>query len=165
VVLSEGEVTASGLASELLLHTNLFPQSGPAETGALIETRVSRHEDAYGLTVLQARAGALTVPRLDLPIGASLKVRLRARDIILSLTPPEDVSALNVLPGTVSSVGEPDGSSIDVMLDCGGDSLVARITRKSAERLRLEPGLAVHAIIKGIAFDREALGSAMPRNM
>jgi molybdate transport system ATP-binding protein len=165
VVLSDGRVTASGAASELLLHTGLFPQSGPAEAGALVETHVLRHEDAFGLTILQARAGRLTVPRLDLPIGTALRVRLRARDIILSLEPPTGLSALNVLPGTISGFGDPDGSSIDVILDCGGDSLVARVTRKSVEQLGLAPGLAVHAIVKSIAFDREALGSAGTGNI
>lgn len=160
VVLSEGLTVATGAASELLRHTNLFPQSGRAEAGALIETHVLSHEDAFGLTVLQARAGTLTVPRLDLPVGSSLRVRLRARDIILSLMRPEGLSALNVLPGTISAIGEQDGSSIDVLLDCGGDSLVARVTRKSVERLGLVPGLALYAIIKSIAFDREALGGA-----
>ncbi|MGO4571190.1 molybdenum ABC transporter ATP-binding protein [Microvirga sp. 2TAF3] len=158
VVLSEGLVTASGPAAEILRHTSLFPQFGPAEAGALIETRVLRHEDVFDLTILQAKAGTLTVPRLDLSVGAPMRVRLRARDIILSLKPPEGMSALNVLPGTIVSIDGPDGSSVDVTLDCGGESLVARVTRKSVEHLSLTPGLPIHAIIKSIAFDPEALG-------
>ena len=42
------------------------------------------------------------------------------------------------------------------MLDCGGDGLVARVTRKSVREVGLVPGLPVHAIIKSIAFDPEA---------
>jgi molybdate transport system ATP-binding protein len=165
VVLSDGKAVASGAASEILRHTSLFRQAGPAEAGALIETHVLRHEEAFGLTVLQAKSGMLTVPRLDQPLGTSLRVRLRARDIILSLQDPEGLSALNVLPGVISAIREPDGSSTDVVLDCAGDSVVARVTRKSVERLRLVPGLPVHAIIKSIAFDREALGAADAVNM
>jgi len=158
VVLSEGQVMASGPASEVLRHTSLLPQVGPTEAGALIETRVLRHEDAFALTILQAKAGLLTVPRLDLPPSTALRVRLRARDIILSLTQPEDLSALNILPGTISAIDDVDAASLDVTLDCGGDSLVARVTRKSVAQLRLTPGRAVHAIIKSIALDRESLG-------
>ncbi|MET0528271.1 MAG: molybdenum ABC transporter ATP-binding protein [Microvirga sp.] len=165
VVLANGHVTASGPASEILRHTNLFPQSGAAETGALIETEVLHHEEAYALTVLQAKAGTLVVPRLDLPPGTRVRVRLRARDIMLSLVAPTDSSALNILPGTVTAIGEAQGASIDVELDCGGDSIVARITRKSLERLSLRPGLAVHAVIKSIAFDPEALGRGRLEHM
>jgi molybdate transport system ATP-binding protein len=165
VVLSEGRVMASGPAAEVLRHTSFFAQGGLAEAGALIEARVSRHDDAYDLTELQARAGTLSVPRLPHPLGTSLRVRLRARDIILSLKAPEGLSALNVLPGFISSIEDAEGASVDVQLDCGGDSVVARVTRKSVEELGLKPGLAVHAIIKSIAFDPEALGVTGRENM
>jgi molybdate transport system ATP-binding protein len=54
---------------------------------------------------------------------------------------------------------------VDVQLDCGGDAVVARVTRKSVEALGLKPGLRVHAIIKSIAFDADALGGAKPETM
>ena len=60
-------MTASGSAQEILRHTNLFAQTGPAEAGALIEAQILRHEDAFELTVLQAKAGPLTVPLLTAP--------------------------------------------------------------------------------------------------
>jgi molybdate transport system ATP-binding protein len=158
VVLSEGRVTASGPAGDVLRHTSRLPQTGPTEAGALLDTRVLRHEDEYGLTVLEVRAGSLSVPRLDLPLGAPLRVRLRARDIILSLNPPETISALNVLRGTISSIDEPDASSVDVTVDCAGDIIVARVTRKSVEGLGLAPGSEVHVIIKSVAFDQQTFG-------
>jgi molybdate transport system ATP-binding protein len=160
VVLSEGRVTATGPAEEVLRHTAFFPQVERAEAGALIETRVLGHDEVHDLTMLEARAGVLTVPRLDLDPGMLLRVRLRARDIILSLKKPEGLSALNVFPGTISSIEAPDGPGVDVILDCAGDSLVARLTRKSVESLGLAPGLAVHAILKSVAFDQAMLGRA-----
>ncbi|MBM1171769.1 molybdenum ABC transporter ATP-binding protein [Microvirga arabica] len=165
VVLSEGRVVASGPAAEVLRHTNFFEQGGLTEAGALIEARVLRHDERYELTELQARAGTLSVPRLPHPVGTSLRVRLRARDIILSLRAPEGLSALNVLPGFISSIDEAGRASVDVQLDCGGDPVVARVTRRSVEELGLKSGLAVHAIIKSIAFDPEALGVAGQKNI
>jgi molybdate transport system ATP-binding protein len=165
VVLSEGQVTASGPAFEILRHTHLFAQTGLAEAGALIEAQVLRHEDSFGLTVLQTKAGTLRVPHLTYPTGTGLRVRLRARDIMLSLQKPIGMSALNVLPGLISSIEDAEGPSVDVQLDCSGDSLVARVTRKSVEELGLKPGLPIHAIIKSIAFDPEALGAVKPQHM
>ena len=165
VVLSEGKVVASGPAAEVLRHTSFFAQGGLTEAGALIEARVSRHDEVYDLSLLQTRAGTLSVPRLPHPIGASLRVRLRARDIILSLKAPEGMSALNALPGLISSIDVGEGASVDVQLDCGGDNVVARVTRKSVVELGLKPGLAVHAIIKSIAFDPDALGVASAEDM
>jgi molybdate transport system ATP-binding protein len=159
VVLSEGRVVASGPAFDILRHTNLFMQTGVAEAGALIDAQVLRHEDSFGLTVLQTKAGIVTVPRLTHPIGTGLRVRLRARDIMLSLQKPVGMSALNVLPGLISSIEAAEGPSVDVQIDCAGEGLVARVTRKSVAELGLMPGLPIYAIIKSIAFDPEALGT------
>src|SRR5690606_16567250 len=109
VVLSDGSVTASGPAADVLRHPKLFPHAGLVEAGALVETRVYRHDESYGLTLLQAAVGILTVSRLDLSVGTPVRVRLRARDIILSLEPPEGISALNVLPGVVVALEEAEG--------------------------------------------------------
>lgn len=160
VVLSDGEVTAVGPTAEILRHTNLFPQLGPAEAGSLIDTKVLRHEDEFALTILETRAGSLTIPHLNLPIGAPLRVRIRARDVIVSLDRPDKLSALNVLYGTIVSLEPSDGPGVDVTLDCAGECLVARITRKSAALLRLAPGMPVHAIVKSVAFDSEVLTRA-----
>ncbi|AWM86402.1 molybdenum ABC transporter ATP-binding protein [Microvirga sp. 17 mud 1-3] len=162
VVLAEGRVAACGPAAEILRHPELFPEPGPAEAGALVETWVLRHEEAFDLTILESRAGSLTVPRLDLPVGAPLRVRIRARDIILALERPEGLSALNILSGTVTDVAAGEGPSLDVTLDCGGERLLARITRKSAEHLGIAPGRAVHAIVKSIAFDPQVV-TRIPR--
>ena len=47
-------------------------------------------------------------------------------------------------------------------LDCAGEALVARLTRRSVETLGLAPGLEVHAVIKSIAFDQHTFAGARP---
>jgi molybdate transport system ATP-binding protein len=155
VILADGRVSASGPAAEILRSSSLFAQFGAAEAGAVIDARVLNHDDEFRLTTLQVNAGTLTVPRLHRPIGAALRVRLRARDVIVSVGEPKGLSALNVLPGRIVSV-EAGDASVDVTIDCAGDLVVARLTRKSVHDLALRPDLEVHAIIKGIAFEADA---------
>ncbi|MBZ6075193.1 molybdenum ABC transporter ATP-binding protein [Microvirga puerhi] len=160
VVLSEGRVAASGQAAEILRRSDLFPHHDIAEAGALLETRVLRHEDAFALTLLETRAGPLTVPRLALPAGCPLRVRIRARDVILSLEQPHAMSALNVLPCRITALTASGGPGVDVSLDCGGQGLMARVTRKSVEDLGLAPGVVVYAIVKSVALDRDVVTQA-----
>jgi molybdate transport system ATP-binding protein len=162
VVLSDGKVAAVGPTAEIMGRIDLFPLTGRAEAGAILATRVAGHDRAFGLTILAAAAGELRVPALDLPVGAALRVRIRARDVMIALTPPEGLSALNVLPGTVVEISAGDGPIVQMRLDCGGDALVARLTRRSVETLGLTPGRAVHAVIKSIAFDHHAFAGAAP---
>jgi molybdate transport system ATP-binding protein len=162
VVLSDGQVAAIGGTAEIMGRLDLFPLTGRAEGGAMLATRVVGHDDDFGLTVLKAAAGELRVPRLDLPVGTALRVRVRARDVMIALKPPEGLSALNVLPGTVAQIAQGDGPIVQLRLDCAGEALIARLTRRSVEAMGLSPGLPVHAVIKSIAFDHHAFAGAAP---
>ena len=102
------------------------------------------------------------MPYLDLPVGASLRVRVRARDVMIALAPPQGLSALNVLPGTIAELAAGDGPIVQLRLDCAGEALVARLTRRSVDALGLVPGLKVHAVIKSIAFDQHAFAGVTP---
>src|ERR1044071_1537244 len=146
----------SGPTASVMGRIDLFPLTGRAEAGAILGTRVAAHDSVFGLTVLRAAAGELRVPHLEMPVGAALRVRVRARDVMIALSPPEGLSALNVLPGTVTEIGSSDGAIVDIGLDCAGEALIARLTRSSVERLGLEPGRQVYAVIKSIAFDHHA---------
>jgi molybdate transport system ATP-binding protein len=62
-----------------------------------------------------------------------------------------------VFPATIAEIGPRVGPIVDVRLDCSGDSLIARLTRFSVERLHLQPGARVHVLIKSVALDRRSL--------
>jgi molybdate transport system ATP-binding protein len=97
------------------------------------------------------------VPLVDAPVGTPIRIRVRARDVMLAVHPPDGLSAQNVLPATVESVPAVDTPIVDVALDVGGHRLVARITRRSVATLDLRPGKPVFAVIKSIAFDGHTL--------
>ena len=73
---------------------------------------------------------------------------------MLAVARPAGISALNVLPGVVVAVAEGAGTDALVTLDCGGERLLARVTRRSVAGLGLAPGRAVFAIVKAVTFDR-----------
>jgi molybdate transport system ATP-binding protein len=161
VLLSEGKVAAVGPTLEIMQRLDLFPLAGRAEAGAVIEATVERHDDAAGLTELSSRAGRWRLERLDAPVGARVRLRARARDVILAKSAPADISALNVLPGVVADIGSRDTVLVEVRVDCGGEALIARLTRYSVDGLGLTPGMAVFAVVKVAALDRGSLGAPM----
>jgi molybdate transport system ATP-binding protein len=162
VVLSDGEVAAIGPTAQVMGRVDLFPLTGRAEAGAILTTQIAGHDHDFGLTILKAAAGELRVPHLDLPVGTALRVRIRARDVMIAVAPPSGLSALNVLPGTIAEITMGDGPIAQLRLDCAGEALVARLTRRSVDTLRLTLGRQVHAVIKSIAFDQHAFAGAKP---
>jgi molybdate transport system ATP-binding protein len=157
VLVSDGKVAAVGPTAEIMHRLDLLPLTGRAEAGALIEATVERHDEQFGLTELRSRAGLWKLPRLDVPVGVRLRLRVRARDVMIATSPPSDLSALNVLSGLVSDIGPPDGAIVEVRLDCAADVLIARLTRYSVQRLGLALGTRVYALIKSVALDRRSL--------
>jgi len=156
VLLEQGRVQAAGPVAELAATPGLLPAAAEAEAGneagAVIAATVESHDADHGLTWLRARAGSIALPRLDAAHGTRLRLRIRARDITLALQPPGPTSALNVMAGTVVAVAPAGGPWCEVLLDCGGDRLLARITRLSAARLALTPGKPVHLLVKSAAL-------------
>jgi molybdate transport system ATP-binding protein len=96
--------------------------------------------------------GRLLLPHVNAPTGTRLRVRVQAHDVILAREAPQGISALNILPVTVTGLRRGEGPGVVVQLACGDQTMLARITRRSAEALALAPGLACHAILKSVAI-------------
>lgn len=153
VLLKAGRVTGQSKASMLMSDLAFADLTGIAPYGALIESRIAEQHTDDGLTRLAFEGGELLVPAVPGPVGAALRVRARAEDVLLACEPPSQISANNVLPATVTAIREGPHAQADVQLVCGSARLIARITRASANRLGIAPGLKVFAIVKSVIID------------
>jgi molybdate transport system ATP-binding protein len=161
VVMSEGGVAAVGPAGEIMQRLDLFPLTGRAEAGSVIEAIVEGHDAALGLSLLRSKAGLWRLPRIDLATGSRLRLRVRARDVMLATKRPEGISALNIFSATVTELVPREGGVVDLRLDSSGESLLARVTRHSVGELGLGPGSGVFALVKSVAFDRHSLSGPL----
>ena len=160
VVLDEGRVLRAGPATDVLADPAVAQGLGIREVGAVLSARVAAHE-ADGLTCLDTSAGPLLLPRVAAEPGTVLRIRVAAQDVILARTRPEGLSALNILPATVTAVRLGDGPGALVQVLAGDDLLLARITRRSAHALGLAPGVAVFAVVKSVAVAEGDVGRAV----
>jgi molybdate transport system ATP-binding protein len=151
LLLEGGRVVDQGPLIELCsrLDTRLSRDEGAA---AILTAEVAGHDEAYGLTALALEGERLLVSRLPQPPGAARRVRVPARDVSLCRERPEDSSILNILPVTIEAIAASDDASLMLRLALGSQFLLARITRKSADRLALAPGERVFAQIKSTAL-------------
>lgn len=158
VLLEAGRVTVAGPALEVLNRSDL-PMALRDDAGVVMEARVD-HVDTHGLLSLLTVAGPLhahgmgnAAPHAPRHIpGTRMRVRIQARDVSLALSRHEDSSLLNVLPATLVALDELPGGQVQARLDASGAPLLARISHRSVERLRLEPGMALWAQVKAVAL-------------
>ena len=156
VVLNEGKVIANGPAIEILSNLAL-PLAREPNSAAIIETTVAGQDHTFGLTLLDFAGGQFQVTHHDLPVNTPVRLQVQANDVSLTLERPIHTSILNVFKAEVAEMAEAGPAHVLVKLTVGsnsdsGSTLLARITRKSAEQLALKPGLAVHAQIKSAAL-------------
>jgi molybdate transport system ATP-binding protein len=164
VIVSDGTVAAAGAPADIMSRLDLRPMTGRWEAGSVLDARVSGHDEHFELTDLAVPGGTLQVPRLDLPIGASIRVRLRARDVAIALDRPNGISIRNALAGRIVELKSEAGPFAELRIDVGGAYLLARLTRLAVAELGLAPGQAVQALIKSVALDRHSLGSGAERS-
>ncbi len=156
-LIDKGRIIATGPIEEVTSRLDLHLYTGRLDAGAVLRSTVRAHDPARGITRLAFEGGELIVPEIDAPAGSAINVRIRSRDVALSLEAPQQTSILNILPGKVVQIADGDGPQAHVLLDIGSP-LWARITKLSVRELALAPGVPIFALIKAVAVDRRSLG-------
>ena len=152
VVLEQGRVLASGPLNEILVRLDLPIRLGE-DAGVVLEGEIAELDAEWHLARVAFAGGSLWVRDNNLPIGQHVRVRILARDVSIALDTHTDSSILNILSATVEQLADDTHPALAlVRLNAGGVPLVARITRRSAARLDLRPGLNVWAQIKAVAL-------------
>lgn len=162
VMLDDGKVAAIGPVEELTSRLDLWPLTGRYEAGSVIRTTLRGHDTSFGLSELAFPGGRLRVTKIDAPLGTPIRVRIRARDVVIATERPQHLSIRNAFPGKVVDVAPGRGPLIDLRLDIGSQEhpviLWARITMRAAQELQLGPGKPIFALVKTVSFDRHSFG-------
>jgi molybdate transport system ATP-binding protein len=152
VVFSGGKVVRAGPAVETLNAATVV-HGADGDPASVIEATIEAEDPGDGLTALSFGGQRLYVPAIPGQAGDCIRLRIRARDVALARTKPQDISVLNILPGRIMEITAGGDSHTDVRLDIGG-GLWSRITRRSANELALGLDQEVYALIKSVAIDR-----------
>jgi molybdate transport system ATP-binding protein len=152
VLLRAGQVVASGPLGEMLARLDL-PTAQDEDAGVVIDTRVAERDERHHLVRLDFIGGEVYVARESLVLGQAVRLRIQARDVSLALSEHHDSSILNRFPATVVELATASNpANAIVRLDAGGTALLARVTRRSLEQLKLGIGSKVWAQVKAVAL-------------
>ena len=154
VAMQEGQIVGQGPVADMIAAMDPA-LTGRFEAGSVLEGPVVELRPEFAMAAIEVAGGRLWMPDVGgASPGEHLRVRIRARDVSISLRPSTDLSIRNQLPAIVTGIEADDGAFAEVCLDCHGQPLRARISRMALADLGLAEGVAVFALIKSIAFDR-----------
>ena len=158
VLLAEGRVLADGPVEEISARTDL-PLAARRDAGVLLTCTVVE-ASAGGMTRLAFDGGQLLTTSRPGPVGARVRVRVRARDVAVAIEQPSGLSTQNILPVRLCAIAAiPESPEVFLHLAAGPTRLLARITQDSVARLSLRPGTALWALIKAVTFDQRVIAT------
>ncbi len=149
LVMDRGRKLAHGSLNDVLMQKGLPVLSGD-EAGSVLAASYKDFDPEFGLTRVAVAGGELLLPG-ELDASRPIRVRIRANDVSLSLSEASDTSILNKLSADVEAIDDDSPHSVLVRLRCGGEPMLARITRRSLAELAIEPGNRVIAQIKSVS--------------
>ncbi|MGB2672447.1 MAG: TOBE domain-containing protein, partial [Candidatus Acidiferrum sp.] len=88
----------------------------------------------------------IEVPLAYAAAGDRVRVAVRAGDILVATTKPENLSARNVIEGRITAM-ETRGTLVRVLVDCGVEFIV-HLTPGAARSLELAQGRRVWLVLK-----------------
>lgn len=151
VMIDEGKVAQKGPVADVLADPAAARYFAKRDAGALIACVVDRHDLDDGVTVLASGAGPILLAGQVGEIGAGVRLRIPAQDVILSNAAPVGQSALNAIAVTITEIAPLRNGNLAVMLRAKELPIWAEVTPLSVRRLGLEAGQSVFAIFKATA--------------
>ncbi len=154
LVLHEGRMASAGPAAQVLSDVSMSTFLEGPEAGSVFEGVVRRHDLNWLLSEVDVGGQRITVPAMLYPVGSTVRLKLRARDLSLHRQPPTDTSSLNHLHGRITQVmlaGEHGTyGAVSVVLEqalgAHGDTepgtltVWALLTRKAIQQMDWQPG-------------------------
>ncbi|ESS73010.1 molybdenum import ATP-binding protein ModC [Methyloglobulus morosus KoM1] len=151
VVLENGAVQASGSLPDMLTRLDL-PLAQDKEAASVWQGKVTGYDNEFQLSNVEFNGVSLSLPNIEAAMDTRVRVQIHARDVSLTLEEPNQTSILNVLPAMITGLADDHSGHTFVRLACGQETLLAHITRKSAQLLGLHKGKPVFAQIKGTSL-------------
>ena len=156
VLMEAGRVRASGPLGETLARADLqdVPVRLGMDTGVILQGEVIERQSDWHLARVRFAGGDLWVRDEGHAIGQPVRVHILARDVSIALQPcSTGTSIQNCLPAVIDTLGSGEHPALALAhLHIGPQPLVARLTRRSAHTLGLQPGQQVWVQIKAVAL-------------
>ncbi|MFK7863775.1 MAG: molybdenum ABC transporter ATP-binding protein [Pseudohongiellaceae bacterium] len=154
VLLEKGRVVTHGALEDVASNLKVPLRLG-TEQGAILPVRVLEKDSVFGLIKVGFPGGSLFIETFGDEIKDKFRVRVLASDVSIALSEHRDSSFLNRLEVTISDMEfEENGAMAMLKLKVGESFLLARLSRKSIEEMKLQIGDKVWAQIKSVAVAR-----------
>lgn len=161
LVLDRGRVVINDTLAAVTSHPDAGALRQLIGSGSVFDAALVRRDDTRGLAYFDIGGVELIAPAMPVAVGARVRLRIAAREVILATERPTGLSLHNTLPAVVRAVQDaPQAAHAVVQLTVGGVMLLSEVTRDAVGSLGITPGRTLFALIKSMSVD--VVGSDTP---
>ena len=152
VVLDKGKTSAQGPVVDVFTQVGNPLRLGD-DAGALIAGHIGAIDSQWHLSRVDFDGGCVWIRDTGFPVGKAVRIRILARDVSLATSEPQNTSIQNHLHGSIQSI-TPDAhpSQVMVVLKCGAQEVLARVTKRAVDELGLQVGMPLWVQVKSVAL-------------
>jgi molybdate transport system ATP-binding protein len=150
-LMRDGRIVISGDAPSVL-GTGAGPHF---ETGvSSVVAGMVRAVAEDGLAEVALGPQSVEVPGHSLSVGAEVRLRLWARDLVLAHERPEGISARNMLSGTITALDGIADGQVMVSVDVDGVRVIALVMARTVTEMQLQTGAPIKLLFKSASMEQ-----------
>ncbi len=154
VALDHGNQSAAGTVEDLTADNAIPGMESYRDPAVALDAEIISHDVKRELSEIQAGSLQLQVPPISAEVGASVRIQIPARDVILATHRQQGLSLHNTLDARILGIDDaPQPGLRLVRLAVGRTRLLALITADAVSSLGLEVDVPVKALIKSVAVE------------
>ena len=158
----KGKIVTYGNLSQIFLEKEFTNVFGKFESSSILEGIIFEKNAYLNITKILISGFEIVLPGDFKKIGEKIRVRIRARDILISKNINSDSITENQLFGNVEKIkGEDDTAFSELLIKIGNSQdfqfLLIRITKYQLEKLKVKKDDKIYILFKSTSFDRQAI--------
>jgi molybdate transport system ATP-binding protein len=155
VLINNGKVLASDKLSTIQSDPSL-PLASSYDAAVSLEGTLINFDKNFGIARFSVQGGFLNVPSKPMPHGMKRRLKIYASDVSLTWESMNKSTIDNVLPAFVVDLQETNSSQVTAILRLGleksGETILARVTKRSWETLGLKTNQSLYVQIKAVSL-------------
>ena len=152
LMMDRGKVIDHGNLVDLCVTQPLLTQSEGASF--ILQGSVMSTDGQHCISIVQCKDHPLIISGKLLTAGQQVRILVHAKDVSISLSHARDSSILNIIPAKIHKVHAPNNGKQLVECLTGTTHMLAMLSIRSVENLKLVPGVSVFVQIKATAIVR-----------
>jgi molybdate transport system ATP-binding protein len=151
LMIQQGRLITQGIPREAFRSTQAITQIPEEQLeNVFTVTYIASDPEAGRTKVALASGQDLFIPCIQKPASQFIQIRISADDILVATQRPEQISAGNVVPGTIRRIDLLDGQAVITVY--AGDEFCVRLTASAVKRLRLVEQSPIFLVMKVRSF-------------